>query len=106
MDLLGGDRVYFKDLSKDADTEHADGPTGPDDHTPDAEVHAGVDEVITAFSGTFNKEDHLVESQMACLLEKRAKQPQANRRQRLSELAARHSTPGRGWTMKIARQGL
>ncbi|MEU3724614.1 hypothetical protein [Streptomyces sp. NPDC031705] len=62
-----------------------------------------MDDVLTTFPTTFNEE--IVESQMARLLEKRAKQPQ-NRRHRLAELAARHTAPGRTWPLRVARPGL
>ncbi|MFH8894507.1 helix-turn-helix domain-containing protein [Streptomyces sp. NPDC017949] len=105
VDLLGGDRDYFRKLWREAQAEQEQGPVELAQDTLVTEVPAGVDEVLTAFSDTFNEEE-FVESQRARLLEKRAKEPQSNRLHRLSELSARRGAPGRGWTMRIARPGL
>lgn len=78
----------FRKLWNEAQAEQDQGPGKLVPEPSIGEAHAGVDEVLTAFSGTFNEEE-IVESQMARLLKKRAQAPQSNRMQRLSELSAR-----------------
>ncbi|MGW1767304.1 helix-turn-helix domain-containing protein [Streptomyces sp. NPDC002073] len=101
--LLGGKVDYFKDLWDAADAEQEKGLPGLPEET--REPASGVEDVLDMFAKAFqNPEQDIVESQRARLLEKRAKQ--TGTRPKLADVPARLGAAGRGWTMKIAREGL